>query len=146
MAQTYASVTVDSKSDSFSTEFNPFDEDNHTTFASTANVAESGIDYTNADGRFTVDTAGSYRVWGFLTLENLSGTFPANCTMRFKINDVTQFSMPIGIHAAADPWTYPFGFIFDLTAGQYATVTIEEDAADNIRSIEGTTLSIVRVA
>lgn len=146
MAQAHASVTLDSKSNSFSTEFNPWASGNHAAFASTPNASETGITYTSANGRFTVDVAGFYRLYGKVMVENLSGTFPAFVTLRIKVNGAEVYSYTFGLHASADPWPFPWGIARQLAATDFVECTLEETVIDNCRTIEGSTFCIARVA
>lgn len=146
MAQSHASVTLDSKSNSFSDEFNPWASGNHAAFASTENASETGITYASASGRFTVDVAGFYRLNGKAIMENLSGTFPALIKLRIKVNGAEVYSYTFGVHAVADPWPFPWGIARQLTAGSFVECTIEEIATDNCRTTEGTSFNIARVA
>lgn len=145
MARALASVTLDSKSNSSSAEFNPMASGSHSAYAATINATETGITYSSATGRYTVDVAGFYRLWGKVFLENLSGTFPALIRLRLKVNGAEVYTMTVGVHAAADPWMFPLGIIRELTASQFVELTVEEVATDNVRTTEGTTFSVARV-
>lgn len=146
MSQAHASVTLDSKSNSFSTEFNPWTSGNHAAFASTENASETGITYTSANGRFTVDVAGVYRLNGKVMIENLSGTFPALIKMRIKVNGAEVYSYTFGVHSAADPWPFPWGIARELAAGAFVECTLEETVTDNCRTTEGSSFNIARAA
>jgi len=147
MTQILASITVDSVSSDFSTEFNPFDEDNHSAFSATANVTAAGITYTQSNGRFTVSEDGTYRIWGMLIVEDRSGGTPTLVTLQVKVDGAAVYTIPgMAVHSVADPVLVPFGILRTLTANRYVEVTLTEDAANDIRTTPGCTLNVVRIA
>lgn len=147
MPQAYASVTLDSTTNTTSAEFSPFASGSHAAYAATPNVAQSGVVYTSADGKFTVAATGKWRCWGKAFIENMSGTFPATVTYKIKINGVLEWSAEVGVHAAADPYPYPWKLLLDLTAGDFVELTVEETGGgDTVRTVDGTTFNMARMA
>jgi len=137
----YISVTLTSDSTANGTEYNPFDEDEHASFASTTN-ASSGITYTQSDGRFTIGTAGVYEI-------NLVSILESNTELtKFSLtkNGTTEIYEADGtmIHSAVDPVERTISGIFTFAANDYVELLI--DGGGNVTVHNGTTMNIKRIA
>lgn len=148
MSQTYASVTLDSSTNPSSAEFNPWASTSHAAYAATERIA-GAITYTSIDGKFTLNEDGqAWRFSGMVFIENTSGTFPATVTYKLKINGSVEWSAEVGVHAAADPYPYPWKLtVGPLNAGDFIELVVEETGTgDQVRVVDGSTFNVARWA
>jgi len=82
----FCSVTHTSSATATASEVNPFDEDNHGTYASTANVTAAGITYAASTGRFTCTAAGIYLIQANHVVNN-TGAGDNAVTIKIKVDD-----------------------------------------------------------
>jgi len=132
----YCSVTVTSTATA-ATNYNPFDADNYSSFTSTANVTESNIAYTQADGRFTVTNAGVYSIT--FTVNVLAAAVVA-MQMNILVDGVGAYTISPLVHTSTDPNMFSTTIIKSLTAGQYINANLT--CANNVTAYPGTTMTI----
>lgn len=129
----YISVTTESTSTASSAEIDIFQSSSYSALTTTTN-ASSGITYTPADGRFTLDNDGVYRI----TLNAvINGGTLTNVIM--KLNGTSFFTHDVYIHTSVDPVTRGFTVIKSLTAGDYLEFAVD---GGSLTMIDGTTVSI----
>jgi len=134
----YCSVTVTSTATEVPlTNYDPFDEDKYSSFASTANVTESNIAYTQANGRFTVTNAGVYSIT--FTVNVLTAAVVA-MAMKILVDGVEVYTISPMTHTSTDPNMFSTTIIKSLTAGQYINANLT--CASNVTAYPGTTMTI----
>ena len=142
----HVSVTTTLSSDASTDEFNVFDEDNYTVYGDDDNVTSVGITFTQTNGRFTVTDAGKYLItmtW-IIQLEEAT-TYSHDCIL--KLNGTQFYNHNIQVLNTADPVSHTISIIKDMSASQYITAHQKHSHASNTsRSIDGTTMTIHRIA
>ena len=122
-ADRYCSQTVTSQSNSITSEFAPFDQNNHAGFAATANITDSGVVFTSTNGRFTVPSpAGKFKLDAVLVMA-AAGSTPV--TIRVKKNGTTIWTSTPFIHSSVDPVERTVALIVESTPGTYFELTID---------------------
>ncbi len=138
-----ASVTVTVTSSNFQTEFNVFDEDNYSAFASTANLTAENVTFTSTDGIFDVTLAGKYNV-ECMFVANSAGI--QDILLIVKVNTVDVYNHLFRCHSGVDPAIYPVTLILDLAAGDNITFHMDAQSATNLTARGGTTANIFKIA
>ncbi len=142
LAKAWASVTLDSDATASAAEYNPFDEDNHAAFSSTANTTARDVVFTQADGRFTCTCAGVYRLTIPLIMSISSS---AAVKVKLKRSGTTFYDHNVQVHSSVDPVERTFSVIKDCTAGQYFEITVDSQSASTLQILDGSTFNVERV-
>mgnify|MGYP003113198053 FL=1 len=117
-----------------------FDEDNYGTFAKTDHVTASGINYTEADGKFTVAEAGKYLVICNLVADSVSTN--ASTDFKITINGSAYFTDKFRKQGTDDPRTHVVCLVISLAKDDYLNFIVNNFGAD---VDDGTSVSIFRV-
>jgi hypothetical protein len=137
----YFSIFTTSDSAASADEYNPFDEDNHSSFAATT-ATSPDITYTSASGRIRFGADGTY-----LIVFDVPGTFSGISSMvtKFKVNgaDVYTSEAVYGL-PARDPRNYTFHTMISVKAGNYLEVTIASSDTDTLIAENGTSLTLLK--
>ena len=140
----YLSVTTTVDSNASAVEFDVFDEDNYSAFASTANVTAKGITFTPKDGRFTVANAGIFQITINFCLNNV---VTSQNEVIIELNDVEIYNHRVGIHPSVDPAIVSITIIKSMTANQYLNFRVENVTGSNTTTAQdGTSITIIRIS
>ncbi len=141
----YISITTDEATAAGTAAiFDVFDEDNYGgTLSRTDNVTASGITFTPADGRFTVNVTGIYEITftAFLSTNGIT----LDCNIIFGDSGAAFFTHPMAIHTAIMPTMRTITVIRSLTANDYINCFIDNVEADAITANAGCTLSMHKI-
>lgn len=142
--QQYISVTMTSETNSNSSEFNPFDADNTSNYASTTN-ASNGITYTSSDGKFTILHAGVYEV-NIIMYMHSTGSPDLLAKFSLVKNGSTEIWEADGtaVYNVVSPVETTISGIFTFAASDYLEVKI--DGVNNVTVHNGSTVNIKRIA
>jgi len=139
----YASVLSKANTIASDASINPFDEDNYSTDDFETRSA-SGITFTPADGRFTVDEPGLYVV-AFVGLYSL--TSGGTCDLKIKVNDEDKVHQVGKIADGPDPLDKTVIGFLELKKGDYIGAFFNMNTDDPINpviALAGTQISIYR--
>ena len=139
----YISITLDSPSNGSQTEQNIFDEDEHSAFASTANLTARGITFDSTDGTFNFAKAGKYPIDIIYVLE--TGTAQL-VKIIIKVNGTPVYSEDFLVHSVTDPRGITIPILLDLAANDDLEFFIDAQTANNVNSAPGTTVRIFQIA
>lgn len=118
----YRSLVSTTGSNSISTEFNVFDEDNYLAFTADNTVSAININFDSSDGRWEVQQPGVYKI-------AFRGYFSTTTTqladLRIKKNGTTVWTSQFTIHSSVDPVYRGVNIAQTLSAGDYIEVTID---------------------
>jgi len=137
----HASVTVTSASTAAATEYNPFDADNHASFASTANVTAQDVTFTSTDGKFTITTGGIYRISFGLIITTAANQ---NVTIKLKKSGTVIWTGVFNTATDNDPIGIGTNIIVSASADAFFEVTVD-GASGNINTENGTIFTIDRI-
>ena len=144
----YLALTVNGDSDAIgdSAEKICFDEDNWGTYASTVRSGaingSTGITYTQADGKFTVGTAGKYFV---LWTTALGTVTDATTTVRVRKNGAIHYTTPWFVDGSRDPLENTVALVIDADADDYLQFSIQIASGGDGKFDAGTAITIFRV-
>lgn len=122
-----------------------FDENNYAAFTKVSNVVEKGITYTQADGAFTFDKAGTYEITWNLYVQ-LGGAGAPVLTMSMEIATVEVWTVDTLLNPAVDPAERSVRITKTVTAGQALHAFINSSSIDTFQAIAGNTMSIKQLA
>ena len=114
-----------------------------TTPTTQENGTNYGVEYTAATGRFTVDSGGDYVVTVVFAAKVSATT---QYDVRIKVNGSTKFTRRNGTETSGDPDESSASVILTLAAGDYVTVTYEDDATADIFPNDGSTLTMYKIS
>ena len=118
-----------------------FDEDNYGTFAKTDHVTATGITYTKADGKFTVEAGGVYLVILNLISDTVTG---GNTPTDVKIvkNGSAYFTNPHHTNSTFDPVSHVICLVMKLDPGDYLNFVVNNHGAD---IDDGTSVTMIKI-
>ena len=125
--------------------WNPFDEDESTGFTSTTHASSSAITYTSTDGRFTINTAGTYS--GVVNIIHTAATGTPLGTLHLYKNGSSVQSFTVTIHSTVDPQNIQLPFILEsLAATDYLEVYMSTDLTTMMIVKAGSSFQAKRIA
>ena len=137
----YFSLHTTADSNASASEYNIFDEDNYSSYASTS-IASPDISYDSGSGRVTFHSAGIY-----LAVVDFPVTVNGQCAVsaKIKINGTAVYtSNNLFAINSADPFTYSFQTLLDVSAGDYLEVTIVTNNTKTAIVENGTSLVLLK--
>lgn len=137
----YISVTTQSNSTASSAEYDVFQSSSYSALSTVTN-ASSGITYTSADGRFTVDADGVYSI-GATFIMNGSSSNLVNVIV--KVNGSPVYSHDVYVHSSVDPVTRSVRLLYTLAANDYVEYFVDSVSSNSISTYDGTTANIFKV-
>tara|TARA_A200000159_G_scaffold164904_1_gene197211 strand:- start:38 stop:2722 length:2685 start_codon:yes stop_codon:yes gene_type:complete len=142
----YISVTMTSDTDGTSGQFNPFDEDNTSSYASSTH-ASNGITYTPSNGQFTVSTSGVYEitVTGYLH-PSQAGVFQDYKLFKNGLVPLIAAETSAYNSSSVPPVERTLSGIFTLAANDYIEFLTDSAGAGTLSVKSGTTMNIKRIA
>ena len=114
-----------------------------TTPTTQENGTNYGVVYTASTGRFTVDSGGDYIVTVVFAAKVSATT---QYDVRIKVNGSTKFTRRNGTETSGDPDESSASVILTLAAGDYVTVTYEDDGTADIFPNDGSTLTMYKIS
>lgn len=139
----YASEILESDTTTLASAFNPFDEDNHTSFDSTGVVA--GITYDSTDGTFTIDDDGVYDICCTFVLENDGFDETAELVVQQNGSDIYRHLVTVYGGGVVDPSERTVRFLHELSANDEITFLVDPQS-NSWRAVDGTTATIAKLA
>jgi hypothetical protein len=138
----WASETVTTSSSASSAEFDMFDQTNYGGTPPTTNVTANNVTYTPADGRFTADVDGIYKLEAVVYLTT-SATAAVN--LRVRVNGSQVWIAAPLVNSNADPEERTISLIRTLSAGDYVEFTADSATASTVTIVAGTTANIQKI-
>ena len=140
-APAFISVTATETSDSMTGNKVVFHKDNYPgdNISFDQHVAQ-GITYTDTDGRFTVDKAGTYEVSCTAVLNGHS----TGCDLQLYVNDSEEVQISTQVHISVDPVERTIHGIFTVADGGYFRILVNDSTGGTVNT--GTTINIKRIA
>lgn len=99
------------------------------------------ISWNNTSKHFNVSAAGTYEVLGVVILEG--GSTLVNLSIQKNGSDVLV-GQP-RVHATVDPLEHTIRAVFTAEASDYITITYDATAANAVKAITGSTMSVKRL-
>ena len=123
-------------------EVNPFDTDSYDSANSFDTRTSSGITFTNADGKFTVDEPGLYTIVFAPVFSIANGK---TVVTKIKVNGVTQAESTGKVANGPDPLDKTTIAFLELNKGDYVEVTVDRSSgATTFKCDLGTSIAIYR--
>ena len=157
-SQNYASIQLDSDTDSFGGGFNPFLSTNTTTSSFGIKSIGNGIVYQSSTGELKFLKAGYYLCTATAIVDSPSGsTIDSTSTMpriRFLRNGVTHYSVDYGFRSVVGVDNYDYGgtektfqTFLSASAGDLLSLTLDsrDPGTDTIYAKSGTSLNVVEL-
>lgn len=137
-----ASISVVNKASSTASAavVNGFDEDSYSS-ADFDTRYSNDIIFTQADGKFTIGSKGTY--WVYYTAQ-ISTASDATVTTKINLNGTAKLTAVVHIDSLNDPMNRTFTTIMGCDAGDYITTTVDSNSP-NIQHLAGSTLTIIRI-
>ena len=119
------------------------DETNLGAGATVTNIVSDSddISWNNTSKHFNVSAAGTYEVLGVVILEG--GSTLVNLSIQKNGSDVLV-GQP-RVHATIDPLEHTIRAVFTAAATDYITITYDATAANPVKAITGSTMSVKRL-
>jgi hypothetical protein len=137
----YFSLHTGADSTASASEYNIFDEDNYSSYSSTSESSPD-ITYTSSDGKVHFGASGIY-----LAVIDTPVTVNGICgvSVKLKLNGVAAFTSEnlFAIHDA-DPFTYSFQTLLDVSKGDYLEVSIVTNNTKTAVVENGTSLVLLK--
>lgn len=142
----FCSVVLASDSDTDTSAFNPFDQDEHSAFAVDADVATAvGVTYTSTDGRFTVDT-GFGGTWLVSVMLQVAPSASSYVEIALAVSGSTKFTARASITGGSGYGLMVLGPVVVAVADAgYVSITLAPSSG-NVRSVARSTLTMVRLS
>ena len=105
-------------------------------------IVTDGITWDDTNKYFVAADAGTYEVMGVVILEG--GSTLVDLTVQKNGADVLA-GQP-RVHSTVDPLEHTIRAVFTMTAGQNANITYDATAANSVKAITGSTMTIKRLA
>ena len=123
-------------------EVNPFNTDSYDSANSFDTRTSSGITFTNADGRFTVDEPGLYTVVFAPVFSIANGK---TVVTKIKVNGTTQVTGTGKVANGPDPLDKTTIAFLELNKGDYVEVTVDRSSGSTtFKCDSGTSIAIYR--
>jgi len=123
-------------------EVSPFDTDSYDSANSFDTRTSSGITFTNADGKFTVDEPGLYTIVFAPVFSIANGK---TVVTKIKVNGTTQVESTGKVAEGPDPLDKTTIAFLELNKGDYIEVTVDRSGgATTFKCDSGTSIAIYR--